>query len=556
MEPQTLTKLAALVAALEAAAALSAIGALKYLSLSTLRSPRRNAVSLTRVSELKRSVPHLIVLLIIVSIGAVGRIMHLSQSMRFDEAFTYTSYASKPLIDGLSNYSYPNNHLLHTLLVHISVALFGNSPWAIRLPAFAAGILLIPTTYLLTRVIANRQAGLLAAAAVAGSAPLILYSTNARGYSLIGLLTLSIFVIFASLSTEPGTRWKWIVLAVLASLGMWVAPIMLFPLCGALAWFFCTGPKVFKSNPRYLLGRVGASAILAGSLTLMFYAPPLVRGGRGPLIANRFVTPHSLSILASEMPMFVRDLWRGWTYGLPAWGQVVFVGGFALVFLPYRGQPRRVLQLAIATISAAALLILFTRRTPPARVLLYLLPLLWAAASLGLQHLVTWVAARVPANGDVLVSAAAVVMAAALTYHVAASRAVLLASTDTDTLLDAPELAAIIKRERHPGDYLVTASPSGPPLVYYAGRLGLSQEALYGRPADGGRLLVVVNEYEAQTLQSVLTVNSDVNPDCSMPPRVLYRLPFTSLVEVGQASPSGALASPTRLEGCTLATGR
>ena len=56
-----------------------------------------------------------------------------------------------------------------------------------RLPALIAGILLIPATYLLFRVISNNLAALLSSALVAVSSPLIEFSTNARGYTTVTL---------------------------------------------------------------------------------------------------------------------------------------------------------------------------------------------------------------------------------------------------------------------------------------------------------------------------------------------------------------------------------
>ena len=73
-----------------------------------------------------------------VLLGVIGmgiRFAHLRQPMRHDEAYTYLHYARAPLSVALSDYTYPNNHLFHTLLVWISTRVFGNSEVAIRLPA-------------------------------------------------------------------------------------------------------------------------------------------------------------------------------------------------------------------------------------------------------------------------------------------------------------------------------------------------------------------------------------------------------------------------------------
>jgi hypothetical protein len=133
------------------------------------------------------------------------------------------------------------------------------------------------------------------------------------------------------------------------------------------------------------------------------------------------------------------------------------------------------------------------------------------------------------------------------------SRAVLL-SKDGGTFRDAARMAARLRRERHPDDFVVLSSPSGPPLVYYAERLGLPARQLYGRRYLGGRLLVVVNRDHGQSLRSVLRTRVDVSPDCSTPPRVLARLPSSYLVAVRQTPRGWKWANPSaRLAGCTVA---
>src|SRR6516165_11698759 len=64
---------------------------------------------------------------IALAVGVFLRVWHVRRAIRFDEAWTYVEFASKPLVLGLSNYRAPNNHLLNTLLVHFSTRLFGNS---------------------------------------------------------------------------------------------------------------------------------------------------------------------------------------------------------------------------------------------------------------------------------------------------------------------------------------------------------------------------------------------------------------------------------------------
>ena len=110
--------------------------------------------------------------------------------MRVDEAMSFIEFASKPLALGVSYYPAPNNHLFHTVLEHLSFVIFGEHEWALRLPAFLAGVLLIPAAYITARIHYGRNSGLIAATLVAVSSTLILYSTNARGYTLVCLFFL------------------------------------------------------------------------------------------------------------------------------------------------------------------------------------------------------------------------------------------------------------------------------------------------------------------------------------------------------------------------------
>src|SRR3990172_4791582 len=120
----------------------------------------------------------------------VIRGLSLSQPMQHDEAYTFIAFASRPFWIAISDYSLPNNHVFHTLLVYLAYHLLGDQPWIIRLPAFLAGVAIIPLTYAAAALFYNRKVGLLSAGLAAASPLLIDYSANARGYTLICAFTL------------------------------------------------------------------------------------------------------------------------------------------------------------------------------------------------------------------------------------------------------------------------------------------------------------------------------------------------------------------------------
>ena len=120
------------------------------------------------------------------------------------------TYVERPLGESLVNYSAPNNHLLNTLLAHLSMSLFSNASWAIRLPAVLAGILTIPASFAVGRALDSWEAGLLAAALTASSVRLVGFSAQTRGYALQGVLLLAMVLVAAGTRRATTTAW-WIV---------------------------------------------------------------------------------------------------------------------------------------------------------------------------------------------------------------------------------------------------------------------------------------------------------------------------------------------------------
>ena len=167
--------------------------------------------------------------------GVTIRTVYLSAPIRSDEAFTYLSFASHPLSVALADYSAPNNHLFHTLLVHFSTAIWGMYPWVVRLPAFLAGILVIPLTYQVGRQFYGQPTGIVVAGLMAGLSYVIEWSTVARGYPLITLFFLLLLFIANRLRTRA-TRRRWFLFALFSTLGLYTVPTMIYPLAIVGVW--------------------------------------------------------------------------------------------------------------------------------------------------------------------------------------------------------------------------------------------------------------------------------------------------------------------------------
>src|SRR5262245_2123319 len=211
--------------------------------------------------------------------------MYLGQPMRYDESITYLLFVRRPWADALSLYTYPNNHVFHTLLAKASVTVFGDAPWAIRLPAFLAGVLVVPATYAAARALYGARAALVAAAIVAASGALTLYATNARGYSLVVLAFLLLVVIGARL-LNGGPSSLWFTFAVVAALGLWTVPTMMYPL-GTVAVWLALSLLIDRRTGE--LRRLGTALGVTAALTILAYWPVITREGVGAITRNRFV---------------------------------------------------------------------------------------------------------------------------------------------------------------------------------------------------------------------------------------------------------------------------
>ena len=429
------------------------------------------------------------------------RAVYLDVPLRYDEATTFNNFASEPLYVAVSNYATPNNHVLHTLLVSLSTTLLGDAEWAIRLPALAAGILLVPAGYVLGRILHGRTAGLMAAAVLATASPFVEYSTNARGYTLVTLLALVLFATApAVLATDEAAGW--LALGFVAAVGAFTVPVMLFPFGGLLVWVVLTSVLDAQRPLGWALRRVGALAAVAGLLSALLYLPVLVASGPRSLAANEYVAPRGFRTFASELGDALAETLASWQRGVPVPLALAAAAAAAAGVLLHR----RISRFTVAPAAAALLwtfpVVLAQRAAPFPRVLLFLLALAILTAAGAGGAAVDKALSRRPTVRRGAGSATAFVIAAVSAAFLLASDSPR-SSRETGALLDAPAVTRFLVSYLRAGDTLV-ATGSDTILEYYLRRAGLEPAPyLYGRRGDG-RLVFVVNVFGGQTLSHLL----------------------------------------------------
>lgn len=321
------------------------------------------------------------VLLLWVGVGLTLRLLRSLDLMGADEAITYVDFASRSFLDIASDYSVPNNHVLHTLFVRASALLFGVSAAVVRLPALIAGTLMIPATFWFTkRLSGDEAASALAAGLIAVAPAFVGYSAAARGYTLLGLLVLLGAVSGARLRQQRSLV-DWFLFVAAFALAFYTIPIALYPAGIVGVWMLITSAPARRPA---LAKELAVAACATGVLTLVLYSPIIGRSGLEALIGNRYVSPRPLA----ELPQRVIIAWRMaldcWTFGLPLPLLLVLAGGLvaALVFPAYKGsRPAAVLAGVFLWMLP---LTVVQRVAPPARTLNFLLPFVLIVASSGL----------------------------------------------------------------------------------------------------------------------------------------------------------------------------
>ncbi len=325
-------------------------------------------------------------LLLAALIGVGLRAFFLDQPMRMDESYTFLYYLNR----GRDPFYYviPNNHVLHSLLAWLSVSLWGMGPAAIRLPAFLAGVLSIPLVFLLCKAF-NKNAGLLAALGTAVFPYLVLYSSMARGYALIVLLTLMLLVVgkyYLERPSIPGC----ILISVISALGLLTMPTMAFTLAGFYLWL---GLALFvkeRNTLTLLRDFLLPCVLMTALLTVVFYTPTVISSnGAQAIFSNQFVDARSWADFSKRLLPHYQQTLSDFSRDIPRLVEYtgLLLGAIGL-FSVLRGRNWAAVLL-LPSMLLGGLLVLFAKQAIPfARTWIYLIPFTLLFADLGYTSLV------------------------------------------------------------------------------------------------------------------------------------------------------------------------
>jgi hypothetical protein len=442
------------------------------------------------------------ILLLIMASAVIFRLIRIYDGMTHDEAYTFIVFSSTTLFNILTNYHLPNNHILNSILIYFSTHLFGIQPWAVRLPALLAGLLLIPSTYALARIIYNKYTAIISALLVGILPGAIQYATMARGYSLVALFTVLILWL-ANYVRISKNLFAWSLLILFSVLGFYSVPVFLFPFGIVFVWLFfenlTINPKEYSSRINFLKYWLLAG-FCSAVLVLILYTPVFIYSGVDKVFANPWVTPESWTGFIASIPGHMLSVWQEWTSGFsPGWA-FVLLPGFLFGIIFHRRITLQRFPLQIATILWITILVLVQRPIGVTKIWVFLQApfLVWCSAGwMGvLKDLRLGFARNISLAAIVTGVVVLVTTAVAITEIAGIPKRWATRGPAENTVL-------FIKDQLEPRDLIIVDAPYDASIWYYSRLYGLADNR-FDQRLTFEHLFVIVSKNDNQTVQSVL----------------------------------------------------
>jgi hypothetical protein len=209
------------------------------------------------------------VLSALTGVAVLLRIPSLNSCLWLDEVLTMVSYGQPPLAWIFTAFPDQNQHLLYSLLAHVSMQIFGQHAWSLRLPSVLFGAGSVWALFFLGRRLVGEKQALLACALMTVSYHHIWFSGNARGY--MGLLFFTLLATWLWLEAMDRDAWQtWLFYVVSVVMGLWIHMTMLFVIAAHVAIFAVVWLRTGRQPAR--LARAAAAFALCGTIALQLYA--------------------------------------------------------------------------------------------------------------------------------------------------------------------------------------------------------------------------------------------------------------------------------------------
>ncbi len=286
-------------------------------------------------------------ILILTALALVLRAWELNADLWLDEIITLVQYMRLPPLEAASTFKAANQHLLNSVLGSLSIRTFGESAWAVRLPALLFGLATIPVFFKLACVVTVQREALLATLFLTLSYHHVWFSQNARGYTAMILFT-TLSTLFLLRAFENNRRGDWLWFSLCGGLGMLSLLNYAFVLAGQfLAALLIIAGKRELPMLRMLFG----SGVLVLLISVLGYVATL------PAMIDYF--SRGGAEMGWQNPLaFARVFAAGLTSALTALAVPALVAGAVVAFSGWFGYLKQQRVIALMLVLPAALNVL------------------------------------------------------------------------------------------------------------------------------------------------------------------------------------------------------
>jgi 4-amino-4-deoxy-L-arabinose transferase-like glycosyltransferase len=226
----------------------------------------------SRIETERASTTWMIAVTATIGVAAGLRFYGLNSSLWFDEIVTLVDSARRPILEIVTYFPDVNVHPFYSVLAHISLESFGESAWALRLPACLFGIASVAMVYGLGSQFSERREAWAGAAILAVSYQHIWFSQNARGYTMMGFFALlaTYYLLRAARSARP---FDYLCYALASAAGVYTHLTMAFVIAGHAVVVMGGRAVGWHATRQWALKPLMAAWTGAAALSLALYAP-------------------------------------------------------------------------------------------------------------------------------------------------------------------------------------------------------------------------------------------------------------------------------------------
>ena len=313
-----------------------------------------------------------ITVMLLIFFGGFFRASIMSSDITYDEAANYLTYCDGGLSDLLKWWG-ANTHIFHTILMRISIELFGISEVFLRIPSFLFGIANLYLIYSIGEKLSGWRSGIFSLFLYSLFPVIIFYESIARGYSMKITFSLLLFSICLKFLNKPKLV-SLIGISFISSLGFFTIFSFIFPFLGLMIWLTYKLTQRKHFSKKTIINCLFFIIIHTGIFSFILYTPTMIFSNISNI--NEFLKvaqAGNINVYGSfpkDLPLAIENLFFKFLF----FDSILIAGIFSIcIGYSFIFKKRNSVFLAIQIISSLLLIFIF-QAIFPSRVFIYLVP--------------------------------------------------------------------------------------------------------------------------------------------------------------------------------------